>query len=323
MLSWSKVKALVAHVTPENVAGWIRKAHAMSSNALEHEIAKQRDPVIGERMVPMYVPEHALAWFRELLCRKQADPRERNLNDGEFFYRMLDLMQASMDDPATAPPALGPVLPVPHSPDRSRHIPAAVQEAALKRARYRCERCGNRLAIVFHHAVIPFAEGGPHTLANIEVWCGRCHDAEHREERAADQLAKGALARAGRRSRCAESRSAGASSLRRCPRPRQVLLPRCQRVRRREIPDAAVHPLGVGDARAGDRRCHRRREVVPHAIGPVADPIVSVAARSRDAPVRPVVSSGRPVLQLGSLGPLLMRKLAPRRESARRWWPTS
>ena len=49
VLSWSKVKALVAHVTPENVERWIKKAQGMSLNALEHELAKQRDPVIGER----------------------------------------------------------------------------------------------------------------------------------------------------------------------------------------------------------------------------------------------------------------------------------
>jgi hypothetical protein len=183
-LSWAKVKALVPHVSNENVTEWIGKARKMSSNALEHLTARGLDPVVGEKMVPIYVPEHARRRLQELVKRKRAKARDQNLTEAECFLQMLDREEAAMADQAAMLQTMGPILPVPHSPDRSRHIPAVIQEAALKRARYCCERCGNRHALMFHHSVIPFAEGGPHCLANIEVVCSRCHDQLHAEESA-------------------------------------------------------------------------------------------------------------------------------------------
>jgi hypothetical protein len=183
VLSWAKVKALVPHVTRENVAEWIERARSMTSNALEHFAAQGLDPLIGDKLVAMYVPQHGRARFRDIAQRMRVEARNERLPEGECFLRLLDEWEAKHADPETALPTLGPVLPVPHSPERSRHIPVAIRKAALQRARHCCEICHNRRALVFHHAVIPFAEGGPHSLANIMVVCGRCHTRAHEGDR--------------------------------------------------------------------------------------------------------------------------------------------
>jgi 5-methylcytosine-specific restriction endonuclease McrA len=66
-----------------------------------------------------------------------------------------------------------------HKPG-SRHIPAAVKRAVWNRDEGRCAfvggqgRCGERNFLEYHH-VVPHAEGGPPTAANLELRC-RAHN---------------------------------------------------------------------------------------------------------------------------------------------------
>jgi HNH endonuclease len=62
----------------------------------------------------------------------------------------------------------------------SRHVPAAVRRAVWKRDEGRCAfrgtagRCAERGFLEFHH-VVPFAEGGETTIANLQLRC-RAHN---------------------------------------------------------------------------------------------------------------------------------------------------
>jgi hypothetical protein len=72
------------------------------------------------------------------------------------------------------------------SPARSRHVPAAVRREVWKRDDGRCAfvgtngRCDERGFLEFHH-VIPFAEGGATTSANLQLRC-RSHNAHEANE---------------------------------------------------------------------------------------------------------------------------------------------
>jgi hypothetical protein len=69
---------------------------------------------------------------------------------------------------------------------RSRHIPSDVKRAVWKRDAGRCGfvgaegRCDERGFLEFHH-VVPYAEGGPATIENIELRC-RAHNQCHAQE---------------------------------------------------------------------------------------------------------------------------------------------
>jgi hypothetical protein len=65
--------------------------------------------------------------------------------------------------------------------ERSRHVPAAVKRAVWTRDAGRCAfvgtlgRCQETAFLEFHH-VVPFADGGPTTVENLELRC-RSHNA--------------------------------------------------------------------------------------------------------------------------------------------------
>jgi hypothetical protein len=69
----------------------------------------------------------------------------------------------------------------------SRHVPAAIRREVWKRDGGRCAfdgnagRCAERGFLEFHH-VVPFADGGPTTAANLQLRC-RAHNAYEAEER--------------------------------------------------------------------------------------------------------------------------------------------
>jgi hypothetical protein len=70
---------------------------------------------------------------------------------------------------------------------RGRHIPASVRRAVLERDEARCtysddsgRRCAETHGLEFHH-LIPFAQGGEHTEANLTLLC-RSHNALAAEE---------------------------------------------------------------------------------------------------------------------------------------------
>lgn len=75
----------------------------------------------------------------------------------------------------------------PRTAKRSRSIPRAVRRAVYERDQGQCayrradgRRCTERSGLEYHHRV-PFARGGEHTVANLELRC-RCHNALAAEE---------------------------------------------------------------------------------------------------------------------------------------------
>ena len=80
--------------------------------------------------------------------------------------------------------------PRPHRPNptrsRNRHIPAAVKREVWRRDGGRCAfvgaagRCTERGRLEYHHR-IPFADGGPATVENLELRC-RAHNAYEAEQ---------------------------------------------------------------------------------------------------------------------------------------------
>jgi 5-methylcytosine-specific restriction endonuclease McrA len=87
-----------------------------------------------------------------------------------------------------------------HPRRRGRHIPASVRRAVFERDEGRCtyadgsgRRCAETHGLEFHH-LVPFAQGGEHTAANLALRC-RSHNALAAEEdfgRALIELARSA-----------------------------------------------------------------------------------------------------------------------------------
>ena len=106
-LTWSKVRALVPHVTRENAAEWIGKATRKTSNALEREIGRHRDASIGgpTRAVHLTIP----AWrrFEHLAKCLRLESGDKNLPDAECLLRIFDEFEAAREARQTAPPAPG------------------------------------------------------------------------------------------------------------------------------------------------------------------------------------------------------------------------
>lgn len=96
----------------------------------------------------------------------------------EILGRALNLLLADIEKRKIGA-AERPRMASPTRPE-SRHIPAAVKREVWKRDAGRCAfvgtagRCAEEAFLEFHH-VVPFAEGGPATTANIELRC-RAHN---------------------------------------------------------------------------------------------------------------------------------------------------
>jgi len=76
---------------------------------------------------------------------------------------------------------------------RSRHIPAHIQRAVLRRAGYRCEvpGCGNTLGLETDHLIL-WSEGGTHSEGNLLARCHLCC-ARHKLHYADSQIMPTAL----------------------------------------------------------------------------------------------------------------------------------
>ena len=90
-------------------------------------------------------------------------------------------------------------VPVPGQP-KSRHLPAAVRRAVWLRDGGQCafvgpdgHRCGERGFLELHH-IVPFAAGGPNTVANIALRC-----AAHNRHEAVRDFGRATIERARRR----------------------------------------------------------------------------------------------------------------------------
>jgi hypothetical protein len=106
-----------------------------------------------------------------------------NGDPAAVFERALDVLLADLERKKLAatsrPRAAREATP------RSRHIPAAVRREVWRRDGARCAfvgaagRCAEREFLELHH-VVPFAQGGQATTANIELRC-RAHNAYEAE----------------------------------------------------------------------------------------------------------------------------------------------
>jgi 5-methylcytosine-specific restriction endonuclease McrA len=68
----------------------------------------------------------------------------------------------------------------------------AVKQQALLRAAYRCERCGTRTSLEFHHR----GHRADRSLFNCEMLCVACHQLEHAKRMCAAGSTQRAAARA-------------------------------------------------------------------------------------------------------------------------------
>jgi 5-methylcytosine-specific restriction endonuclease McrA len=62
---------------------------------------------------------------------------------------------------------------------RRREFSPHVRSAALLRAKYRCEQCGDKHDLELHHRGHP----ADTSLFNAVVLCAGCHTAEHKRRR--------------------------------------------------------------------------------------------------------------------------------------------
>ena len=56
----------------------------------------------------------------------------------------------------------------------SRYVPTNIKKQVFARDQYRCTNCESKYALTLEH-IIPFANGGTHTLNNLKVLCRNCN----------------------------------------------------------------------------------------------------------------------------------------------------
>ncbi|MEM7111900.1 MAG: HNH endonuclease signature motif containing protein [Chloroflexota bacterium] len=56
------------------------------------------------------------------------------------------------------------------------------RKKALKRAKYRCEKCKSQMSLEVHHKK-PVSKGGKDNLRNLQVLCQSCHKKVHARRR--------------------------------------------------------------------------------------------------------------------------------------------
>jgi hypothetical protein len=160
--------------------------HLTSDNHLALlEAAKHRTRREVEEQVAALHP-HAVELFKvQLIIRRETRDKLRQVQDlmrhsvpngnpGEIFDRALTLLLADLERRKLA--LTKRPRPPRDSTRGTRHVPAAVRREVWKRDDGRCAfsgsmgRCAERGFLQFHH-VIPFAEGGDATVANIQLRC--------------------------------------------------------------------------------------------------------------------------------------------------------
>ena len=168
--------------TPASVISVSPSAPPAASLLAERRIERACQPLTPERYKIQFT---ASRQFHDKLRRAQALLRHviPTGDAASIFDRALDLLIAAAERQkiaATNQPR-SPRAPAHSRPIHCRHIPAAVKREVWKRDNGRCAfvgvqgRCSEEGFLEFHH-VVPFAEGGPATTANIELRC-RAHNA--------------------------------------------------------------------------------------------------------------------------------------------------
>jgi len=87
--------------------------------------------------------------------------------------------EMALDETAAEQVACDATIDVPGNPNR-RTIPPRTREAALARARHRCESpgCDHTRFLEVHH-IVPRVLGGKNELSNLKVLCSACHRFHH------------------------------------------------------------------------------------------------------------------------------------------------
>jgi hypothetical protein len=123
--------------------------------------------------------------------RRLQDLLRREIPSGDpatIVDRALTLLLAKVEkakEGAAAKPRSAPTPATRSRTDKpvgkpSRHIPREVVRAVCRRDGHQCafvskdgHRCSERVFLEKHHALIPYAEGGPATVENIALHCWR------------------------------------------------------------------------------------------------------------------------------------------------------
>ncbi len=145
-------------------------------------LRSQTSPLGGERYRVCFTADAALhAQLQELRALMRHQVPDGNLASilGRAVALLLDQVRKRKFGQVSAPKPPKPDTPA--NPAASRHIPAAIRRAVVRRDAGRCryvspggERCGAAEFLEFHH-VDPWARAGTHTVDGISLRC-RAHN---------------------------------------------------------------------------------------------------------------------------------------------------
>jgi hypothetical protein len=194
-LTVSTVRLLAPMLTPENHAELLAAARHRTKREVERLVASiaPARPITsgssvrpvgnGAYMMQFTVAEATYEKFTEaqtLLRHELLDGAMASVFDRAIDALLLDLKRTKMG-------AVGrPRTPKSRAGVRRRSIPAHVRRAVWARDDGRCAfvgaegRCRERALLELHH-VVPFADGGEATVANIQLRC-RAHNAYEAEQ---------------------------------------------------------------------------------------------------------------------------------------------
>ena len=162
-LNWSKIRALLPVVNRENVEEWVDLARTLTSNQVEREVSRFRDPSVGGPTHMLILRIVIYQQLQELANGLRRASGEKDLSDEECICRLIEevkslrraLLRASDGSAevaarvaaataaAAAPLACGAAAAAQADAGRSRRIPAEIRREALVRARFVCELCKN------------------------------------------------------------------------------------------------------------------------------------------------------------------------------------
>lgn len=136
VLSWSKVKTLIPVITKENGHEWIVRSMKVSVNDLEHIVGGKREPIVGERMVPMApVPMDVWLSLQQVSRMLRLHTGSKELSDDECLRQIIEIARERLAGPASSSPSSPSSVSSPTAAERvnapatpsgtpsSRHIP--------------------------------------------------------------------------------------------------------------------------------------------------------------------------------------------------------
>jgi 5-methylcytosine-specific restriction endonuclease McrA len=175
-------RLLAPHLTADNIDLALASARHKSKREIEEVAAGlARRAVLVAVAAEQYRLHLTISGATRDKLRQVQALLSHQLPDGNpavIFDRALDLLLHALERQRCA----ATTRPRPAGPRRSgsRHIPAAVKREVWKRDEGRCafvggqHRCGERNFLEYHH-LVPHADGGPPSAANLELRC-RAHN---------------------------------------------------------------------------------------------------------------------------------------------------